>query len=623
MERRLAAILAADVVGYTRLMGWDEAGTLHRLTALREQIVQPLIARHRGRVVKLMGDGLLVEFSSVVDAIACAAAWQERVIEHEAEGDVAKQVRFRIGINVGDVIVEGDDIHGDGVNIAARLEGLADPGGIFLSEDAYRQARGKTEVEFQDLGERALKNVSEPVRVYRVATSVSGAVSAKLASGPRSLPDKPSIAVLPFTNMSGDPEQEYFSDGITEDIITGLAKVSGLFIIARNSVFTYKGKAVKIQQVSQELGVRYVLEGSVRKAGNRVRITAQLIDGDTGGHIWAERYDRDLSDVFHIQDEISQSIVEAAKVATAPKERSDIQKTPTTNMEAYQFYLRGRQFLHEMTRKNLELARQMFLKAIELDGDYVHAYAGLADCGSVLCLFYDDDPETLKDTLSHSRKALQLDPDLAEAHVSHGLALWLTGDDAAAKSEFETAIRIDPTLYEGYWFLGRIYMNRGDFERSAEMFERASDVRGDDLQSMMMITTTYDGLGLRAKAKASAERAYRSAERRLRHNPDDARAAYVGAMSLVFLGDSARALEWADLAAAIESDDARTTYNLACVYARLGATDKALEYLDLSVKSGRCRRQIKWVEIDPDLAAVRDEPRFKQIIEEWGGSEKR
>jgi adenylate cyclase len=342
LERRLAAILAADVVGYTRLMGWDEAGTLHRLTALREQIVQPLIARHRGRVVKLMGDGLLVEFSSVVDAIACAAAWQERVVEHEAEGDVAKQVKFRIGINVGDVIVEGDDIHGDGVNIAARLEGLAEPGGICLSEDAYRQARGKTEVEFQDLGERTLKNVSEPVRVYRVATRVSGTVSAEPAGEPRPLPDKPSIAVLPFTNMSGDPEQEYFSDGITEDIITGLAKVSGLFIVARNSVFTYKGKAVKIQQVSQELGVRYVLEGSVRKAGNRVRITAQLIDGDTGGHIWAERYDRDLSDVFHIQDEISQSIVEAAKVATAPKERSDIQKTPTTNMEAYQFYLRDR-----------------------------------------------------------------------------------------------------------------------------------------------------------------------------------------------------------------------------------------------------------------------------------------
>jgi adenylate cyclase len=276
-----------------------------------------------------------------------------------------------------------------------------------------------------------------------------------------------------------------------------------------------------------------------------------------------------------------------------------------------------------MTRKNLELARRMFLKAIELDGDYVHAYAGLADCSSILCLFYDDDPEILKDTLSYSQKALELDPDLAEAHVSHGLALWLTGSDVAAKSELETAIRIDSTLYEGYWFLGRIYMNEGDFERAAEMFERASEVRGDDLQSMMMITTCYDGLGLPDKAKSSAEHALLSAERRLRHNPDDARAAYVGAMSLVFLGDPVKALEWADLAAAIESDDTRTTYNLACVYARLGETDKALDLLERTVKSGRCRRQINWVKTDPDLAAIRGDPRFDEILEEWNSPQGR
>jgi len=609
LERRLAAILAADVVGYTSLMGADEAGTLQRLTALRQTVLEPLITAHNGRVVKLMGDGILAEFASVVDAVTCALAWQN----DGAETDL----QFRIGINLGDIILEEGDIYGDGVNLAARLEGIAEPGGICLSGDAYRQVRGKIEAKFEDLGEQNLKNVSEPLRVYRVAggRSESGTVSSTKET--LSLPDKPSIAVLPFTNMSGDPEQEYFSDGITEDIITDLSRVSGLFIIARTSVFAYKGKTEKIQQISRELGVRYILEGSVRKAGNRVRITAQLVDGKTGGHLWAERFDRDLSDVFFIQDEIAQSIVEAAKVAIAPQERAAIQKIPTTNMEAYQFYLRGRQFLHEMTRRNLELARQMFLKAIEIDNDYAHAYAGLSDCGSVLCLFYDDNPKTLNDTLSHSRKALQLDPALAEAHVSYGMVLMLMGDDGAAKTEFESAIRLDPMLYEAYWFMGRQYMNHGDFERAAKMFKRASEVRGDDLQSMMMLTNSYDGLGQMAQAKASAEQAYAIAERRLQNNPDDARAAYVGAMSLVSLGDTDRALEWVNLAAAIDSDDSRTNYNLACVYARLGAIEKAFERLDLSVRDGRSRKCITWVEIDPDLAVLRAEPRFREIVEEW------
>ena len=623
MQRRLAAILAADVVGFTRLMGEDEAGTLHRLTALREQVLRPLIAGHSGRIVKLMGDGLLVEFASVVDAMVCAAAWQERVVAHEAAGEPDKRVRFRIGINLGDVIVEGDDIHGEGVNIAARLEGLCEPGGICLSEDAYRQVRGKVEADFDSLGECKLKNVAQPVQVYRAVVRSLDALSVRSAPGDRVSPERPSIAVMPFANRSGDPEQEYFSDGITEDIITGLARVSGFFVIARNSVFAYKREAVNIQQVGRELGVRYVLEGSVRKAANRVRITAQLVDTASGGHLWAERYDRDLSDVFQIQDEIAESIVEATKVAVAPRERRGRQRMPTRNMEAYQYYLRGRQFLHEMTRKNLELARQMFLNAVELDGDYVHAYAGLADCSSVICLFYDDDPSYLNDTLSYGRRALDLAPDLAEAHVSHGLGLWLTGGDAAAKAEFETAIRMDPTLYEGYWFLGRVYMIKGDFERAAELFERASEVRGDDLQSMMMISTCYDGLDQDDKANAAAERAYRSAERRLRHNPDDARAAYVGAMSLVFLGDRAKALEWADLAAAIESDDTRTTYNLACVYARLGETEKAIACLEYTVTRGRSLRQIKWFKIDPDLANLRGDPRFDQLLERWGRADTR
>jgi len=291
MARRLAAILAADVVGYTRLMGADETGTLRRLIELRLQVLEPLIAEHHGRVVKLIGDGLLVEFASVVDALTCALAWQTAVMERQGEVDEDKQLKFRIGINLGDVIVEGDDIHGDGVNIAARLESLADPDEIWLSGDVYRYAKGKVRAEFEDMGERDLKNVAEPVRIYRIAQGRSGTVASAATTKTLHSAEKPSVAVLPFNNMSGDPEQDYFSDGITEDIITELSRFRELFIIARNSSFSYKGKSTKVQEIGKDLGVTYIVEGSVRKAGNRVRITAQLVEAVSGNHIWAERYD--------------------------------------------------------------------------------------------------------------------------------------------------------------------------------------------------------------------------------------------------------------------------------------------------------------------------------------------
>ncbi len=311
MERRLAAILAADVVGYTRLMGVDEAGTLRRLTDLREKVLQPLITEHHGRVVKLMGDGILVEFGSAVDSVACAMAWRDSVALHETDRDTGTVLQFRIGINLGEIIVDGDDIHGDGVNIAARLEGLAQPGGICLSDDIYRYVKGKIEAQFEDMGEQELKNVTDPVRVYHVAVEGPAATTPGAAVAPLPLPDKPSIAVLPFDNMSGDPEQDYFADGMVEDIITEFSRIKWLFVIARNSSFTYKGKAVDIKQVGRELGVRYVLEGGVRKAGNRLRITGQLIDTSTGGHLWADRFDGEMADIFDLQDKVTQSVVGA------------------------------------------------------------------------------------------------------------------------------------------------------------------------------------------------------------------------------------------------------------------------------------------------------------------------
>ena len=291
LQRRLAAILSADVVGYSRLMGLDEAGTLSRLNALRRELIDPAIAAHSGRLVKLMGDGALVEFASAVDAVTCAIEIQRQLREQDAGGSEGELIQLRIGINIGDIIIEGEDILGDGVNIAARIEGIAEPGGISISEDAWRQVHGKVTANFVDAGEQRLKNIARPVRVYRLdlaQKAATGSQGPPLSPGP---PDKPSIAVLAFNNMSGDPEQEYFSDGISEDIITDLSKLSELQVIARNSSFTYKGKPVDVMQVGRDLGVRYVLEGSVRKAGNRVRVTGQLIDAESGAHLWADRFD--------------------------------------------------------------------------------------------------------------------------------------------------------------------------------------------------------------------------------------------------------------------------------------------------------------------------------------------
>ena len=377
MQRRLAAILAADVVGYTRLMGDDEAGTFRRLTGLRKDILEPLIARHKGRLFKLMGDGLMVEFASLIDAVDCAVAWHGEVAGNEAGEPEERRLCFRIGINLGEVIADGDDIHGDGVNLAARLEALAEPGTIYLSGEAYRQVRGKTAADFQDLGEHELKNVAEPVRVYRVASGDQPLDTARPDSEPPPLPDMPSIAVLPFSNTSGDLEQEHIADGISEDIITTLSKYSGFFIVARNSSFTYKGMAVDVRQVGTEQGVRYVLEGSVRRSGERLRITAQLVDAVTGRQLWAERYDRCVGDVFALQDEITREVASAVlgKLVTG----ADIWTSGSGpgNFEAWELVVKAQQLMDSGGRQNMKTARELLQKAVRLDSDYAGAWSKL------------------------------------------------------------------------------------------------------------------------------------------------------------------------------------------------------------------------------------------------------
>ena len=462
MERRLAAILAADIVGYTRLMGQDEAGTLRRATELREQVLEPLIAEHRGRVVKLIGDGLLVEFASVVDAINCAAAWQDRVAEREAAAEDGKRLRFRIGINLGDVIVEGGDIHGDGVNIAARLEQLSAPGGIFLSEDAYRQAKGKVDAVFEDLGERDLKNVAQPMRVYRIAGDAPDSAVGGSAGQPLALPDKPSIAVLPFANMSSDPEQVYFSDGVTDDIITELSRFRELFVIARNSSFSYKGKAVKVQDIAKDLGVRYVLEGSVRAAGDRIRITAQLIDAETGHHIWSERYDRHMPDLFALQDEIAQTVAAtvAGRLRLTSEDRAE--RKPIENLEAYDYALRAQGILADRKENNLR-ARTFYEKAIELDPACTKAYIGLARSYIIDCFNHWSEPAGRP--LDRAR-------------------------DYAAK-----AVSIDNTDSRAQLILGSVYVQRGEYEEAKVHVERALELNPNDADAFAIMGFYREGVG--------------------------------------------------------------------------------------------------------------------------------
>jgi adenylate cyclase len=351
VERRLAAILAADVAGSCRLIGVDEEGTLAQLKALRKTLFDPKVTNHRGRIIKNTGDGALVEFGSVVDAVRGAVEIQRGMAEQNIDVPQVKRIEFRIGIHVGDIIIEDDDIFGDGVNIAARLEGIAEPGGVSISDDVHRQIRGKVDITFEDMGSQSLKNIAEPMRVWRarIGPITSSATLTKPPTQtalPLALPDKPSIAVLPFENMSGDPEQEYFADGMVEDIITALSRSKSLFVIARHSTFTYKGKAVDIKQVGRELGIRYVLEGSVRKAGNRVRITGQLIEAATGAHLWADRFDSQLEDVFDLQDQVTSSVIGAIFPQLERAEIERAKRKPTESLQAYDYYLRALSSLH-------------------------------------------------------------------------------------------------------------------------------------------------------------------------------------------------------------------------------------------------------------------------------------
>jgi len=608
MERRLSAILAADVVGYSRMMGANEAGTLEALKAARAKVVNARIATHQGRLVKLTGDGMLVEFPSVVSAVACAAEVQRAMRDRNAAVPRDERIEFRIGVSLGDVMVEGDDIYGDGVNIAARLERLSKPGGIAISQTVRDHVGNRLDLTFEDCGEKKLKNIEKPVRVYSISLNPDAAMKHEERAQDR----RPSVAVLPFTNMSGDPEQEYFSDGITEDIITDLSKISSLFVVARNTAFTYKGKLRNVQQVGQELGVQFLLEGSVRKAGLRVRVTGQLVSTEDGDHVWAERFDRDLTDIFSIQDEITHAIVEQLKVKLLPQERNSIEQTPTDNVEAYTYYLRGRQFLHRHSKSYYHLARRMFAKAIELDPRYARAYAGIADCDSFLLLHYHVDVP-LGSILANTDKALALDNRLAEAHASRGLALSVEKRFEESVTEFEQATALDRNSFEAHYLYARASFAQGNFERAATLFERAAEISPDDYQSLILLIQTYRSLGRDEAKNSAARRGVERAERELILHPEDPRPAYLGIAALIEMGENDRAREWIARALVIGSEDPLTQYNVACGYAKLGETEQALDLLERMLPN--VGEEIRmWIKHDSDFAGLHDQPRFQKLL---------
>jgi TolB-like protein/class 3 adenylate cyclase len=472
--RRLTAILAADVAGYSRLMGEDEEGTHERLKAHRQLLIDPTIAEHHGRIVKTTGDGVLVEFASVVDAVRCAVEVQRGMVERNAAVLPDERIEFRVGINLGDVIVEGEDIFGDGVNVAARLEALAEPAGIRISEDAYRQVRDRLDLSFDDLGEQQVKNIARPVRVYRVRDAGTTSKRPSTTAPPvLPLPDKPSIAVLPFANMSGDPEQDYFADGMVEEIITALSRIRWLFVIARNSSFTYKGQAVDVKQVGRELDVRYVLEGSVRKAGGRVRITAQLIDTSTGTHLWADRFDGSLADVFDLQDKVASSVAGVIEPALQAAETARSAARPTNDLTAYDLYLRAFAMVASSAQQISE-ALNLLGQALERDPHYGPALAWAAVCH--LRRYLDgssaDAEADRRKSADLARQALQVIGDDPNTLANVALVLASVGEDIRATMALvDRALALNPSFARGWYISGIVRLRAGEPDLAVEHVE--------------------------------------------------------------------------------------------------------------------------------------------------------
>ena len=622
LHLEIAHVLFMDVVGYSKLLVNEQREIMQQLNQLVRKTAQFQTSEANGKLISIpSGDGMaLVFFQSLEEPVQCALEIARALKTHP-------RLRLRMGVHSGpvDQIKDLNDrlnVAGAGINIAQRVMDCGDAGHILVSkrvaddlaQDSLWQPLlhelGEIEVKhgarlgIVNLYKAELGNPRPPEKLQRGFPIGS--------SGLRATAPEKSIAVLAFVNMSNDPDNEYFSDGIAEEIINALSKVKALRVASRTSAFAFKEKNEDVGEIGRRLKVNAVLEGSVRKAGNRLRVTAQLINVTDGYHLWSERYDRQLEDVFAIQDEIAENIVRALRVVLGEEEKRAIEKAPTDNVQAYEYYLRGRQFFHRMRRTALQYARRMFDRAIEIDPNFARAYAGIADCCSFLYMYWDSSKANLESADASSRKALELDPESAEAHTSRALALTLRRQYSEARQEFETALQLNPMLFEAHYFYGRACLIEGKLEEAVSHYRDAWRVRPEDYQAIFLCSDALIGLDRRQEALEAAQQGLEVADAHLQLNPDDARAWYLSAAALMRLDQRDQALECARRALAIDPEDPAVLYNLGCVYSLAGASNEAIDHLDRAIQNGFGQRE--WLENDSALDSLRAEPRFQALL---------
>ena len=598
--RQLAAIMFTDIVGYTALMGTDEKKAFSILTENRK-LQRPLIEQFNGNWIKEMGDGILASFSSVSDAVTAAIQIQETC-------KARQNFQLRIGIHLGEVVFDDGDVFGDGVNIASRIQAIAPPGGIYVSEPVYQNISNKKELTTNFVSEANLKNVKETVCLYEVLTGHQTVANEFSAAIPKTNEhSQKSIAVLPFVNMSNDAEQEFFCDGVAEEIMNALAQLDHLRVIARTSAFAFKGKNLDARQIGKTLEVDTLLEGSVRKAGNRLRITTKLVQVADGSQLWSKRYDRELEDVFAIQENIAENVATALQGVLTNKEKESIRRPETTNIEAYEYYLRGRRLFHQIALKD---AGGYFEKAIALDPQYALAYTGLADTHSWLYEWEGAHPADLEAAERNSQTALALAPYLSESYSARGFVLSLGKRFDEAELAFKEAISLNANNFDAYYYLGRSCFARGQIRESANWFRIAADVRREDFQSPLLLAQSLRILG--DDPEPAIREGINRARKQLQLYPADRRALSLTAGNLWDIGERDEAIQWINKALDLYPDDTGVLVNAACFFAKAGQNEKALDLLENVFGKGFGKRD--WIEHDPDYDSLRDEPRFQALL---------
>jgi adenylate cyclase len=618
MERTLLALWFADIAGYSAHASKDESSAL-RLVDLLQELSQEIVPQNRGRIVKFVGDAVLAEFPSAELAVCAATALSTRYRELSAVTGCAQNLR--IGVHLADVAVAPDgDLYGDGVNAAARIQEAAEPGQVVVSQDVWRQLRGRRRFRFEHLGDRSLKGI-DVISLY-VADMANDATN---VCAPSDTDDsKPqtksqairSLAVLPFADLSAERDQEYFGDGVAEEILNALTKIETLRVPARTSCFAFRGLSLDAREIGRRLGVETLLDGSIRKAGQRLRISVRLINARNGYHLWSEQFDREVADIFAIQDEIANSVINALGLSPSKRDERHFVKRSTTNVEAYEFYLRGRKLFQKWTRQNITLGREMFERAVAIDPNFAAAWAGLATAH--VYLFGCDSEPHLEKAREASARALKLDPKSAEAHVAAGQGLSMEQRYADAAAEFERAIKLDSTLFDAYYYYARSCFKSGDLQKSLRLFQQAQSVRPDDYQSVHLEALVLMQLERHAEAREAYQRSLESANKYLDLHPEDARPYVLGAGALARLGEPDRAKEWAERAISLASDDDAILYNAACAFAVVGEEAQALDALELAIRAGLAGGD--WVSQDPDWDRLRDHPRFQTLVQRLGRS---